>query len=146
MWIMEHVGKKKGKKKIQSCHHTCIRWILKIKWNKVGEQRIKNSWVRKLFCNTPNIKAFVERRTAWCIGKITKAPEEILPKQFLGAWINQLGKTGQPQLLCNNNFVRILEKILPNHVKSREAIFREWLRIAKDEVQWKWWKHWRRRW
>jgi hypothetical protein len=41
---------KKNIKKLQSCHHTFIRRILKIKWNQVKEQQIKNSQVRSLFC------------------------------------------------------------------------------------------------
>jgi hypothetical protein len=39
-------------------------------WNQVREQRIKNSHVRKLFFNIPNIEAFIERRTARFIGKV----------------------------------------------------------------------------
>jgi hypothetical protein len=64
-------------------------------------------------------------------------PEDTLPKQFFGAWINQLRKIGQLQLTFNNNFTKTLKKILPGHIKSREAIFKECLKITKDELQWK---------
>ncbi len=67
------------------------------------------------------------------IGKVINSPENALPKQFFGAWINQPRKIGQPQLSCNNNFANTLT----SHIKSREAIFKEWLQVAKDKLQWK---------
>jgi hypothetical protein len=120
---------KKKTKKLQSCHHIFIRQILKIKWNQVREQRIKNSQVRRLFCNIPNIEAFVKRRTAQCVGKIINLPEDMLPKKILGAWIPQPRKFGQPQLSCNNNFARTLQKILPELIKTRKAAFKDWLQV-----------------
>jgi hypothetical protein len=33
--------------------------------------------------------------------------------------------------------MRTLQKILPEQIKSREAAFKEWLQVAKDELQWK---------
>ncbi len=30
-----------------------------------------------------------------------------------------------------------LKKILPSDIKSKEAIFKEWLQVAKDKLQWK---------
>jgi hypothetical protein len=59
------------------------------------------------------------------------------PKKLLGAWIPQLRKIGQPQLSCNNNFTRTLQKILPEHIKTREAAFKEWLQVVKDTPRWK---------
>jgi hypothetical protein len=69
--------------------------------------------MRGLFCNIPNIKAFVERWTACYIGKIVKSPENALQKQFFRAKISQPRKNGQQQRSCNNNnFTNILKKML----------------------------------
>ncbi len=69
------------------------------------------------------------------MSKVINLPEATLPKKFLGAWIPQPKKIVQPQL--SDNFARTLQKFLPEHIKTREAAFKEWLQIAKDELRWK---------
>lgn len=109
--------------------------LLKIKWDQVREQQRKNSWVRRLFCNIPNIEAFIERRMVCYIGNIVALPDNALPKQFFGTWINQPRKIGHLQMSCNNNFANTLKKRYCCHIKSREDIFKKWLKITK--LQWK---------
>jgi hypothetical protein len=53
----------------------------------VREDRIRNKPVRFKFCNIPKIEAFIIRRTARYIGKISRTSEDNFPKKFLGAWI-----------------------------------------------------------
>jgi hypothetical protein len=85
----------------------------------------------------PNIDAFLTKRMATYVGKITRADHESLPKKFLTAWINGSLKNGAPQLSCNNNFADAIHKILPPEILSnRNAPLREWLALAKEESIW----------
>jgi hypothetical protein len=76
------------------------------------------------------------RRTARCIGSVSRFPENSYPKLFLNAWNNQPRKNGAPQLSCNNNFAKAITNILPGSLSNNQAIFREWLPITKDEKTW----------
>ena len=128
---------KSNLRKLTVFHHGAIQRILGIKWSQVREQHIKNKEVRGLLCNIPNIDAFIHRRTATYIGKITRADASTYPKKFLAAWINDSKKPGAPQLTCNNNFVNALKKILPADVIiSKQAPLCEWIPLAHDKNNW----------
>jgi hypothetical protein len=124
--------------KLTSFHHNAIRRILGINWNQVREKHIKNKEVRGLLCNIPNIDAYITRRTATYLGKISRSDDMNLPKKILTAWINKKRKNGAPQLTCNNNFVSTIQKILPIEKKlsSKQALLREWYPLAKDQNSW----------
>ncbi len=125
--------------KLKSFHHGAIRRILNIKWHKVREDHIKNKEVRRRLFNIPNIDAFINRRTAAYIGKVTRSDNNTYPRKFLAAWINTRRKNGAPQLTCNNNFAKTIELILQesNPLSSNQALLKEWVPIAKDETDWK---------
>ncbi len=126
---------KKNLNKLRAFHHGAIRRILAISWHQVREKHIKNKEVRRLLCNIPNIDAFLTKRTATYVGKITRTDHESLPKKFLTAWINGSRKNGAPQLSCNNNFADAIHKILPPEILSnRNAPLREWIALAKEEI------------
>jgi hypothetical protein len=128
---------KNNLRKLTAFHHGAIRRILNIKWSQVRERHIKNKEVRGLLCNIPNIDAFIHRRTATYIGKITRTNTTAYPKKFLAAWINDSKKPGAPQLTCNNNFANALQKILPPHIQiSKQAPLCEWFPLAHDENNW----------
>ena len=128
---------KNNLRKLTAFHHRAIRRILNIKWSQVRERHIKNKEVRGLLCNIPNIDAFIHRRTATYIGKITRTNTTTYPKKFLAAWINDSKKPGAPQLTCNNNFANALQKILPPHIQiSKQAPLCEWFPLAHDENNW----------
>jgi len=100
-------------KKLMSFHHSAIRRILNIRWDQVREKHIKNHEVRGLLCNIPNIDAFIDKRTATYIGKISRSNPRTYPKKFLTAWIHGKKKNGHPQLTCNNNYATVIGKIMP---------------------------------
>ena len=129
---------KRNTDKLMSFHHNAIRRILGIKWNQVREKHIKNKEVRGLLCNIPNIDAYIIRRTATYLGKISRSDNNNYPKKNLTAWINQKRKIGAPQLTCNNNFATSIQKILPPQKKlsNKQAHLREWIPLAKDESTW----------
>jgi hypothetical protein len=89
--------------KLTSFHHSAICRILAISWKQVREKHIKNKEVRGMLYNIPNIDAFITRRTAVYIRKITRSEGNSLPKKLLAAWIRGLRKNGGLQLSCNNN-------------------------------------------
>ena len=97
----------------------------------------KKHEVRGLLCNIPNIDAFIVRRTAVYLGKVTRSNNN--PKKNLAAWINGKRKNGAPQLTCNNNyFVNSIQKIIPPEkiLSNKQALLREWIPLAKDESNW----------
>jgi hypothetical protein len=127
----------KNKKYLESFHHGAIRRILGINWKQVREERIRNKQVRFRFCNIPKIETYIYRRTATYVGKVSRAPEDTLPKCFLGAWIKMPRKTGGPQLTCNNNFLKAINAILPEEtLSSKQGLFKEWIPLAKEEAVW----------
>ena len=129
---------KNNLKKIMSFHHSAIRRILNIRWDQVREKHIKNREVRGLLCNIPNIDAYINKRTATYIGKISRSNPKTYPKKFLTAWIHGKRKNGHPQLTCNNNYARVIEKIMPNDkpLINKQAPLKEWLPIAVIENNW----------
>ena len=124
-------------RKLTVFHHGAIRRILRIKWSQVREQHIKNKEVRGLLCNIPDIDAFIHRRMATYIGKISRSDTNTFPKIFLAAWINESKKTGAPQLTCNNNFANSINKILPaNILIPKQALLRAWVPLANNRSTW----------
>jgi len=105
---------KQNLSKRTSFHHSAIHRILAISWKQAREKHIKNKEVRGMLCNIPNIDAFVTRRTAVYIRKITRSEGNSLPKKLLAAWIRGPWKNGGPQLSCNNHFAQVIQKILPS--------------------------------
>jgi hypothetical protein len=129
---------KNNLKRIMSFHHSAIRRILNIRWDQVREKHIKNHEVRGLLCGMPNIDAYINKRTATYIGKISRSNSTSYPKKFLTAWIHGKKKNGHPQLTCNNNYAKVIEKIMPNNkpLSNKQAPLKEWLPLAVDESNW----------
>jgi len=101
-------------------------------------KHIKNHEVRGLLSNIPNIDAFIDKRTANYIGKISRSNPSTYPRKFLIAWIHGKKKNGHPQLTCKNNYVTVIEKIMPknNQLINKHALLKEWLPLALDENNW----------
>jgi hypothetical protein len=99
--------------RLKSFHHGAIRRILGIRWDQVREKHIKNKEVRGLLCNIPNVDAFIMKRTAPYLGKISRLNSDSLPKKFLATWISGSRKNRAPQLTCNNNFAEAINKYYP---------------------------------
>ena len=129
---------KRNLSRLRSFHHSAIRRILVIKWNQVREKHIKNEEVRAMLYNIPNIDAYITKRTAVYLGKVSRSNNESLPKKFLAAWIQGSRKNGAPQLSCNNNFAEAVNKILAPHktLSSKSALLKEWIPLARDANNW----------
>ena len=129
---------KQNLNKLTAFHHSAIRRILGIGWDQVREKHIKNREVRGLLCNIPNIDAYIAKRTATYLGKISRLNNNCYPKKFLTAWIAGGRKSGAPQLTCNNNFPASIKKILPKNLalSNNQAILNEWFHLAQDETNW----------
>ena len=86
----------------------------------------------------PNVDAFINKRTATYIGKISRSKPETFPKKFLTAWIYGKRKNGRPQLTCNNNCAKVIDAILPadKTLTNKQALLKEWLPLATDESSW----------
>jgi hypothetical protein len=125
--------------RLRSFHHGAIRRILNIKWQQVQEDHIKNKEVRKHLFNIPNIDVFINRRTAAYLGKVTRSNNNTFPRKFLAAWVNASRKNGAPQLTCNNNFAVTIDLLLKKSkpLSSKQAPLKEWIPLAKDEANWK---------
>ncbi len=105
-------------------------------WDQVKEEHIKSKKIRKSLFNIPNIDAFINRRTAAYIGKVTRSSSNSYPKTFLAAWVNTKRINGAPQLSCNNNFVKTIELMLQKShpLSTKQAPLKEWVPLAKDEI------------
>jgi len=64
-------------------HHSAIRRILGIKWSQVREKHIKHKEVRGILCNLPDIEAFIFKRTAVYLGKVSRSSSNTYPKNSL---------------------------------------------------------------
>jgi hypothetical protein len=106
---------KKNLNKLKSFHHGAIRRILKIKWNQVREDHIKNSEVRRRLYNIPNIDAFINRRTAKYVDKVSRLNDDDLPKKFLAAWINGKRKMEPHNLHAT---ITLLKRLKPSFQKK----------------------------
>jgi hypothetical protein len=129
---------KRNLSRLRSFHHGAICRILAIKWNQVREKHIKNEEVRAMLCNIPNIDAYITKRTAAYLGKVSRSDNESLPKKFLAALIQGSQKNGAPQLSCNNNFAEAINKILAPHktLSNKSALLKEWIPLARDVNNW----------
>ena len=83
-----------------------------IKWEQVMEEKIVNEEALTRFHNIPETDAFIMRRTNMHIGKVIRTEKTNLPK-LLWAWIYCLRKKGHPQNSCNNNFLIVINSIIP---------------------------------
>ena len=88
---------KKNLNKLTAFHHSAIRRILGIRWDQVREKHIKNKEVRGLLCNIPNIDAYIAKRTATYLGKISRLNNNCYPKKILNCldhwWTKKRGPT-----------------------------------------------------
>jgi hypothetical protein len=126
---------KQNLNKLNVFHHSAIRWILGINMEKVKNERIKNTSIRKAFCNILPVEYYIKRRVWNFIGKIVRQEHDHLPKKLMGAWIRCPRKTGQPQKSCRNLAVSTLRMMIPE--MSKEGKFNEFFKLTKDENVWK---------
>ena len=84
--------------------------------------------IRGILCNIPNVDAYIAKRTAVYLSKVSRSNNNTYPKKFLAAWITGKRKNGAPQLTCNNNFANSIQKILPVEkiLSNKQALLRVW--------------------
>jgi hypothetical protein len=55
-------------------------WILGINMKQVKDEQIKNTKIRKSFCNLPDITYYNTKRVWTYIGKVVRQKPEFIPK------------------------------------------------------------------
>ena len=74
-------------KMLNAFHHSVIRWILGIRWEKMKEERITNEEVRERFNNIPPAKDFIGKRILIFLRKTIRTSDNKIQKKMLNAWI-----------------------------------------------------------
>ena len=78
-------------KKLEVFHVRCLRRTLKIRWDDVREQIIRNSHVRKKFLNIETIEDIISKRRLIFIGEIIRMKCKCVPARLIPAF--QVEKT-----------------------------------------------------
>ena len=83
-------------RKLNSFHHSAIRWILEIRWEMMKEEKITNKEVRGRFNKIPPVKDFIKRCILRFLGKIVRSGNHKMEKKMLSTWIPIMRKGGAP--------------------------------------------------
>ena len=112
-------------RKLNAFHHSAIRWILGIKWEKTKEERITKNEVRSEFNNIPPVEDFIGRYTLRLLGKIVRTDDRQTQKKMLNAWIPTSRKSGAPQKTLRHRFKTTIKIALPDVKISKDAPLKE---------------------
>jgi hypothetical protein len=136
--------KEEESRMLEVSHHGAIRRILGISRQRVRDEKITNSPVRKKFMNIPKMMNTVKRRVLSYIGKVVREEkEESLHKSFLNAYCHSPRHVGGQQKSHRDLFIECVRTILPDTPTS--APLKTWIKEAKDESKWNalisdWWE------
>eukprot|EP00978_Attheya_sp_CCMP212_P047230 scaffold421275_cov58-Attheya_sp.AAC.1 len=127
---------------LESFHTKSIRKILGIFMLNVEALRITNVMVRRELNSITTMENMIKKRQLILIGKLTRLPENRLPRQLLATWVQNPRKRSKPQFTLRNTMVKAIETIIPS--AGMEATLLEWLPWAKDNAAWaslvaNWW-------
>ena len=78
-------------KKLEVFYMRYLRRILKIRWDNVREQRIRNSHVRKKFLNIETIENIISKRILIFIGEIIRMKCKCVPARLISAFQMEKG-------------------------------------------------------
>ena len=112
----------------------CLRRILKIKWDDVREQKIRNSQVRKLFLNIDTLENIISKRRLIFIGKIIRMKCNSVPARLISAFQMEKRPLGRPNITVRYSFISDIGKIISN--VDPAGSFNNWVRVAFDESRW----------
>ena len=97
-------------KKLEVFHMRCLRRILKIKWNDVREQKIRNSHVRKSFLNIDTLEYIISKRRLTFIGKIIRMKCKSVPARLISAFQMEKRPLIRPNITVRHSFISDIEK------------------------------------
>ena len=119
--------------KMNAFHHSCIRRILRIKMNRVKEERINNETVRKSFGNISSITELIKMRKLKFIGHVIR--ENKAPNSALTAWMHGKQPRGRPRCTCCSTLLEHLRKLLPDHV-APDGNVNTWTHFTIIRTKW----------
>ena len=104
--------KESDRKKLEVCHHRCLRRMLNITIYDVKEQHITNDQVREKMNNCHNLMQMLELRRARWLEKIAHMDETKNTRKFLVAWTSKPRPPGRPQQTSRHSYARTLKNNL----------------------------------
>ena len=119
--------------KLNVFHHRSIRLILRIKMEKVKDEKITNEMVRARFGNIPAINELVRVRKLKFTSHIIR--ECTSPSTTLTAWMPGSRPRGRPRCTARSTILEHLKVVLPNHV-SPDGKLCSWAPFAQDWILW----------
>jgi hypothetical protein len=128
--------KEKDKRMLEGVfHHGAIRRILGINRQRVRDEKITNSAVRKKFLNMPIMMNIVKRRVMKYIGKVFREEKEkALHKSFLTAYCHSPRHVGGQQKSHRDLFIECVRTILSDTPSN--APLKTWIHEAKNQSKW----------
>ena len=122
-------------KKLEAFHHKSMRRILHINMQRVKDERIKNSEIRKQFNNIDTIEDTIIKRQLQFVGKIMRQGKDKVPGNMISATIKgHKRKAGRPQTNTRDSIYSSLQRILPEIPETGDINW--WGDLAKDELLW----------
>jgi hypothetical protein len=118
-------------RKLEVCHHRCLRRMLKITIYQVKEEKISNKEVRKKLNNCYTISQMIELRRARWLEKISHMNDKRAPRKLIVAWIPNVRPTGKPQQTIRHGYATTLQDNL-----NISPDLREWIPMAQNHARW----------
>lgn len=123
--------KEEDRRKLEVCHHRCLRRMLHITIYQVKEEKISNKEVRKKLNNCHTISQMIELRRARWLEKISHMNDTRAPRKLLVSWLPTARPTGKPQQTIRHGYATTLQDNL-----NTSPDLREWIPIAQNHTQW----------
>ena len=119
--------------RLEVFHHRSIRRILKIRMQRVKDERLTNEKIRSMFCNIRTIKDLI------CLRKLTflqhLTTEWQPPSTILSSWMNSNRLKGRPRCTTRSTTLVLLKQLLPNHIAANGEL-RSWVPFTQYSTQW----------
>ena len=123
--------KEEDRRKLEVCHHRCLRRMLNITIYQVKEEKISNKEVRKRLNNCYTISQMIELRRARWLEKISHMNDSRAPRKLIVAWIPNARPTGKPQQTIRHGYATTLQDKL-----NISPDLREWIPMAQNHARW----------
>jgi hypothetical protein len=136
--------KEEDKRMLGVFHHGSIRRIPGISMQRVHDERLTDSAVRKKFLNMPTMMNLVKRRVLKYIGKVAREEKETaLHKSFLTSYCHSPMHVGGKQKSHKYLFIECARTIIPD--TSTSAPLKAWIHEAQYGDKWNalisdWWE------
>ena len=123
--------KEEDRRKLEVCHHRCLRRMLNITIYEVKDKKISNKEVRKKLNNCHTLSQMIELRRARWLEKISHMNDTRAPRKLIVAWIPNARPTGKPQQTIRHGYATTLQDNLNTSPKLSE-----WIPMARNHAQW----------